>query len=171
MQRTSIGWAIALALLAIPLTEVALFIVVGGAIGLWPTVGLVVATAIAGTALIRLQGLAVLAQARDKMDRGEPPVGDMFHAMGLVIAGVLLLTPGFLTDTLGFILLVPPVRTAIGRFLWARFGAEGRRAGPRDDVIDGEFSRVDPAPEPARRTLPPGEEPDGSRRNSPWNRP
>lgn len=169
MQRTSIGWAIALALLGIPLIEVALFIVVGGAIGLWPTVALVVATAIAGTALIRLQGLAVLAQARVKLDRGEPPVGDMFHAMGLVIAGVLLLTPGFLTDTLGFILLVPAVRTAIGRFLWTRFGAEGGPTGPRDDVIDGEFTRVDPTPEPAPRTLPPGDRPGGPRRDSPWN--
>lgn len=171
MQRTSIGWAIALALLGIPLIEVALFIAVGGGIGLWPTVALVVATAIAGTALIRLQGLAVLAQARVKLDRGEPPVGDMFHAMGLVIAGVLLLTPGFLTDTLGFILLVPAVRTAIGRFLWARFGAEGARAGPAEGVIDGEFSRVDPTPEPAPRTLPPGGPRAGAGRDSPWTKP
>lgn len=166
MQRTSIGWAIALALLGIPLIEVALFIVVGGAIGLWPTIGLVVLTAIIGTTLIRLQGLAVLAQARVKLDRGEPPVGDMFHAMGLVIAGVLLLTPGFLTDALGFLLLVPAVRTMIGRFLWVRFGGE-RRPGPPDDVIDGEFTRVDPAPEPARHRLPPRA---GPSRDSPWNR-
>ncbi len=173
MQRTSIGWAIAAALLGIPLIEVALFVVVGGAIGLWPTVGLVIATAIVGTALIRRQGLAILDQARVKLDRGEPPVGDMFHAMGLVIAGVLLLTPGFLTDTLGFILLVPAVRSAFGRFLWARLG-KGERPGAtaRDDVIDGDYTRVDPAAARARRTLPPGDSKEsGPNPDSPWKQP
>lgn len=168
MQRTSIGWIIAAALLGIPLIEVALFIVVGGAIGLWPTVALVIATAVIGTTLIRLQGLAVLDQARLKLDRGEPPVADMFHALGLVVAGILLLTPGFLTDTLGFILLIPVARTVIGRFLWRRLGATDGRPH-RDDVIDGEFTRVDPSPaEPAPRALPRNRE---SRHDSPWSRP
>jgi len=170
MQRTSIGWFIAAALLGIPLIEVVLFIVVGGAIGLWPTVALVIATAVVGSALIRMQGFTVLDQARDKLDRGEPPVGDMFHALGLVVAGVLLLTPGFLTDTLGFLLLVPAVRTVIGRFLWTRLGGPGP-GYPRDDVIDGEFTHVDPAPAPSARRLPPGaNQGRGPRGDSPWNR-
>jgi UPF0716 protein FxsA len=136
----------------VPLAEIGVFIRVGGWIGLWPTLALTVLTAIIGTLCIRYQGFRLVNQARAQLDAGEAPVFEVISGACLVIAGVLLLTPGFLTDTLGFLLLLPPVR----RFLFDRFiaprvatfagvpGAGGKRAAPRrPDVIEGEFEEVD----------------------------
>lgn len=141
------------AFIAVPVIEIALFIELGGWLGLWPTLALVVLTAVAGTALIRLQGIAVLERARLSMDRGEPPVGELFHGACLLVAGALLLTPGFLTDTLGLGLLVPPIRGFIGNALWRALAAraDGRASPPAGaDVIDGEFEDVTPQSEAER---------------------
>lgn len=108
---------ILLAFIVIPLVEIALFIQIGDWIGLWPTLAAIVLTALAGTALLRIQGLATLARARAEMDRGEVPARELFDALCLVIAGVLLLVPGFFTDAIGLLLFVPPVRTWLRRIL------------------------------------------------------
>ena len=109
---------ILLAFIGVPLIEIALFIKVGGFIGLWPTIAIVIATAVAGTALIRWQGLNTLQQAQQEMEAQRLPVRELFDGVCLLFAGALLLTPGFLTDSVGFALLVPPLRYLLGRYLW-----------------------------------------------------
>ena len=99
---------------AIPIIEIAVFIQAGELIGLWPTIGVVVLTAILGTSLMRAQGLQTLAKAQSQMDQGEMPIGALFDGICILVAGVLLLTPGFVTDTFGFLLLIPPLRQLIG---------------------------------------------------------
>lgn len=99
---------------AMPIIEIAVFIQAGELIGLWPTIGVVVLTAIIGTSLMRAQGLQTLAKAQSQMDQGEMPIGALFDGICILVAGVLLLTPGFVTDTFGFLLLVPPLRQLIG---------------------------------------------------------
>ena len=103
------------AFIAVPLAEIALFIEVGGVIGLWPTLAIVVLTALVGTALLRAQGLATFARAQAALARGDLPMQEVMHGFFLVIAGALLLTPGFLTDAVGMALFVPAVRSALGR--------------------------------------------------------
>lgn len=99
--------------IAVPLIEIAVFIQVGGILGLWPTIALVLLTAVAGTALLRAQGLATLRRAQSSLERGEAPLREVFDGACLLIAGVLLLTPGFVTDAAGLILFLPPVRAGL----------------------------------------------------------
>jgi UPF0716 protein FxsA len=102
-----------LALICVPILEIAVFIQAGAVIGLWPTIGLVVLTAVAGTWLLRQQGLATLARAQRSMEHNRLPVNELFDGLCLLIAGILLLTPGFVTDSLGLLLLVPGIRTLL----------------------------------------------------------
>ena len=111
---------------AVPLVEIALFIEVGGLIGLWPTLLVVVLTAFAGTSLLRAQGLATFARARASLDRGQVPMVEVMHGFFLVIAGALLLTPGFLTDAIGLALFVPAVRRRLGRTIGKWLGAHAK---------------------------------------------
>lgn len=99
--------------IAVPLIEIAVFIQVGGVLGLWPTIALVLLTAVAGTALLRAQGLATLRRAQTSVERGEVPLREVFDGACLLVAGVLLLTPGFVTDAMGLLLFLPPVRTGL----------------------------------------------------------
>jgi UPF0716 protein FxsA len=153
-------------IIGIPLIEIYLFIQVGGSIGVWPTIGLVILTAVIGTALLRQQGLATLARARADLDRQQLPVRELFNGVCLLIGGLLLLTPGFLTDALGFALLIPPLRAILGRGVWAAmarsrnvyFSVSGGPPprGPGGPIIDGEEFGVrrddDDAPaDPSRR--------------------
>ena len=149
-----------LAFLAVPLIEIALFIQVGGAIGLWPTLGIVVLTAIAGTWLVRTQGAMALGDLRGSFSRGTDPSEPLAHGAMIVFAGALLLTPGFFTDAVGFALLLPPVRRAAFQYIRSRVtvqhfemqGGAGPRQSARDDVIDGEFREIDDTPPPKRPT-------------------
>ena len=148
-----------LVFVGVPLIEIALFIQIGGWLTLWPTLAIVVLTAVLGTMLVRRQGGQVLRDAQRAIDELRDPLAPLAHGAFLLFAGALLLTPGFLTDAVGFALLVPAVRTAILR--WAIrnrvhvqvFGASARRgAGPdrarpaRDDIIEPEFRDVSPQP-------------------------
>ncbi|WP_336079693.1 FxsA family protein [Thalassospira sp. CH_XMU1448-2] len=108
------GFYVLAIFVAMPIIEIAVFIQAGELIGLWPTIGIVILTAILGTSLMRAQGLQTLAKAQSQMDQGEMPIGPMFDGICILIAGVLLLTPGFVTDTMGFLLLVPPLRQLVG---------------------------------------------------------
>ena len=109
-KRPPIGLFLLVAFILVPLAEIAVLIEVGGWLGLWPTLGLIVLTAVIGAWMLRHQGLAVLHRAQQQMQQGAPPVAEVFEGFCLVIAGALLLTPGFLTDSVGGLLLVPPVR-------------------------------------------------------------
>lgn len=111
--------------LAVPVIEIALFIAVGERIGLWTTIGIVILTAVVGTTLLRMQGLAVLSQARADLESNRLPVAGIIDGVFLLVAAVLLLTPGFLTDTLGFLLFVPQIRRAIGRSIISWFKVHG----------------------------------------------
>ncbi|MFH1805723.1 MAG: FxsA family protein [Pseudomonadota bacterium] len=148
---------ILIAFIAIPIIEIAVFIQAGALIGLWPTIAIVILTAVAGTALMRAQGLQTLARAQQEMDQGNMPLGPLFDGLCLLIAGMLLLTPGFVTDTIGFLLLVPPLRKAIGAGLILKLMKSGKfrmnvggrpmGGGPRGEmggrgqgpIIDGDF--------------------------------
>lgn len=148
--------------LAVPVAEIAIFIQVDSLIGLWPTLGGIVLTAVIGAALVRAQGLAALGRAQAQLERNAVPINEVFTAACLLIAGAMLLTPGFLTDTIGFLLLIPGLRNSIGRSVLGLLKRGGRfttfTAGPAgpggpgfrgpygrgDGVIDGEYETVDP---------------------------
>jgi UPF0716 protein FxsA len=114
------GLLILIAFISVPMIEIGLFVQVGGAIGLWPTLFIVVATAVAGTALLRHQGLSALTRLQQSLERGEAPLDPVFDGFCLLAAGILLLTPGFFTDTIGFALFIPPVRRALRRIILSK---------------------------------------------------
>ena len=102
-----------------PIAEIAVLIKVGGAIGGLTTIGIVILTAVIGTAMLRQQGIATLNKAQQRMQKGEMPAQQMLEGLLLLIGGVLLLTPGFITDFFGFCTLIPISR----RFLAAKLSA------------------------------------------------
>ena len=102
-----------LILLVVPIIEIALFILIGGEIGLGWTLLLILVTAIVGTVLLRSQGLATMERIRTETRAGRVPGRELAHGLMLLVAGILLLTPGFFTDTLGFLLFVPQLRDGI----------------------------------------------------------
>lgn len=99
----------------VPILEIAAFIKIGGLIGVVPTLIGCVVTAIIGAYLVRLQGFGVLRQAQEAMARQELPIGQLAHGVFILIAGVLLMTPGYVTDAMGFLLLVPAVRMRLAK--------------------------------------------------------
>jgi len=150
---------ILLAFILVPIAEIAVFIKAGEMIGLGWTLAVIILTAVIGTALLRQQGLKVLSQTQEKLNRGEMPVGELFTGLCLLVAGALLLTPGFITDTLGLTLLFRPTRLIWGQILvrlqrarrrrpqGGPFGGQGggagggeREPGPRRTVIiEGDY--------------------------------
>ena len=170
------GLIILAAFIAVPLIEIGLFIQVGGLIGLWPTLLIVFATAIAGTTMLRHQGLGALARLQESLDKGEAPIEPVFDGFCLLAAGLLLLTPGFFTDTIGFLLFIPPLRAGLRRltaqriqmraqahgghasgasFHWQSGPGPNHPGGPAPsgpmgggDVIDGEYTDVSDVNDP-----------------------
>jgi len=144
-------WLFAL-FVAVPLIEIALFVTVGGWLTLWPTLGIVLATGVLGTFLLHRQARAVLADLRRSSQGLGNPLSPLAHGALIVIAGVLLLTPGFLTDAVGLAMLVPGVRRAViaelaRRVQWdhVSFSRSQTRQG---GVIDGSYTDLDGAPPP-----------------------
>lgn len=99
--------------IVVPLIEIALLIQLGSVIGLLATIGIVIATAVIGTSLLRSQGFGVLARANQTMQSGKVPVEPVVEGVLLLIAGAFLLTPGLLTDAFGFSLLAPFIRRRV----------------------------------------------------------
>jgi UPF0716 protein FxsA len=139
--------------LSVPLIEISLFIQVGGWLGLWPTLGIVVATAIAGTFLVRSQGSEALQRLRRSFDELRDPTETLAHGAMILFSGALLLTPGFFTDAVGFALLVPGVRSFLIRRIKERVelrtvstgSPHWRPSHPVDsEVIEGEYEVHDP---------------------------
>lgn len=125
----------------VPLAEIAGFVLVGQAIGLWPTLLGVVVMALLGAALIRWQGFAVLGKMRSALDENRLPGRELADAMLIGLAGLLLLLPGFVSDVFGLLLLIPAVRTLIYRGAAARMGVAMGPSSPRgsrriDGVVD-----------------------------------
>ena len=115
--------------LLVPLVEIYFLIKVGNVIGAVPTIALVVFTALLGAMLLRFQGLATLMRSRQVMAQGQLPALEMLEGVLLVFAGALLLTPGFVTDVIGFIFLVPPFRQAIIRWFLSKSEFQVRQFG------------------------------------------
>ncbi len=145
--------------IVVPLVELYLIIEVGGLIGALWTVLLVVLTAFIGVSLLRIQGFSTLERARRNMESGTLPAMEMMEGMMLAVGGALLITPGFITDTLGFLCLIPPTRRAMIAWLVRRstihaegFVTRGGQHHPRGHgeqshhqgrTIEGEFQRKD----------------------------
>ncbi len=104
------GLALFTVMIVVPILEITVFILVGRYIGLWPTLACILLTALVGTVIIRFQGIGLIAAARKSIAAGEAPVGEVLQGLALFVAGALLITPGFITDTLGFLLLIPALR-------------------------------------------------------------
>lgn len=159
------GFILLLLFIGVPIVEIAVFIQVGDVIGLWPTLIIVILTAVIGTYLLRQQGLSTLMRAQTALNEGRVPAEEMFDGICLVLAGAFLLTPGFVTDSVGFLLFFPPfrafMRKHIKKFIIKRgnihvVGPDGRPVhphGPQDPpkpqskVIDADFEEIDPNPD------------------------
>jgi len=153
MKGSNYMWLL-FAFIIVPVIEIALFIKVGGFIGLWPTLLIVILTAIAGTYLVRSQGLLALGQVQKSFNDMRDPTEPLVHGAMILFSGVLLLTPGFFTDAVGFALLVPAIRRAAFQAIRARvniqsFGSAGDaqqrqkyRPDHGSDVIDGEYTEL-----------------------------
>ncbi len=145
----------------VPILEIATFIQVNNVIGLGWTLASILLTAVIGAFLVRQQGFKALNEARMQSARNEIPVTPVIHGVFILAAGMLLLTPGFVTDAIGFLFLVPPFRLLVAGKVWAWISAnmdvqvmhpgtepgDGQRRPPHDDefdiVIDGEAVEVD----------------------------
>jgi len=147
--------------IVVPVVEMWVLIQVGSEIGALPTIGLVLLTAMIGLALLRKQGASALLRANQRMEAGQLPAEEMVEGIFLAVGGALLLTPGFVTDALGFACLIPGLRQwLIGKALkkvifratssagftsYSTFGGEEPEGEKRSsgDVIEGEFKRQD----------------------------
>ena len=129
-------------LLVIPVVEIGAFILVGGQIGLWPTLLMILVTAVIGSFLLRVQGLSLINKVQTEVAAGKVPGKELGHGVMIVVAGIFLLTPGFVTDTIGFLLFVPPIRNMIWSFVASRITVNMPNMG-------GRLSR---RPEPSPRT-------------------
>lgn len=138
-------------LIGIPIVEISVFVEIGGEIGALNTIILTILTAIAGMALLRYQGVSVLLKAQENLNSGISPVNEIFNGILLAVAGLFLLIPGFVTDALGFLLFLPPLRNSIAKFLSTRTsfvqnpnarGFQSHSYQQDSTVIEGEYSVV-----------------------------
>ena len=150
----------------LPFVELALLIMVGSAIGFWWTLAIILGTGVLGIAVLMENGMSAPVRIQEAMLRGEPPVAPMFEAALVVTAGVLLVTPGLVADALGLMLLIPPLRRLLARWIAVAFvgvapeetagrdrsgrprpGMRPEAQQPREPgsgpVIEGEFERLD----------------------------
>ena len=136
-----------LVFILVPIAEIAGIIQVGEAIGVWWTIALLIADSVLGSMLMRSQGRAAWRRFNAAVAEGRPPAREVLDGVLVIFGGALLLTPGFLTDVLGLLFLLPPTRAVVRRLLVRRFavrmiasvtGPRGsRRAGPRPFDVDG----------------------------------
>lgn len=139
--------------LVIPIIEVFVLIKAGDIIGVWPTIFLVISTAVIGAGLLRQQGLSVLTRFQQNMGKGKIPAQEMVEGIILAVGGALLMTPGFVTDTIGFLCLLPFSRHFIAKKIIERstIQVKAQMGGfsqasyrqPDEDVIEGEYSEVE----------------------------
>lgn len=143
------AWMVVLAVVALPVIEIALFIKSSQWIGLLPTIALAIGAGAVGIAMVRAQGTGTLLRVRAQLDRGEVPLTEAFDGICLGVAGGLLLLPGFFTDILAILLLLPPVRVALRLWLAGHMrsvvvtGRQPPRPPAQPPVIDGDFTVVE----------------------------
>lgn len=158
---------ILLGIILVPLVEIAVFIMVGDAIGIIPTILLTVLTAVAGTIMLRQQGLSLVMRMQSELDAGRVPGEDLMHGAMIVIASLLLLLPGFVTDAIGLLLFVPPIRDMLARYIVSRSnvvivqsGTSYRRQDGVVDLDEDDWSRKEGEPDTDGQNPP---------QISPWN--
>jgi UPF0716 protein FxsA len=178
--------------IVLPIAEIAVFIEAGRAIGVAPTIAITLATTLLGSALLRAQGFVAMQRFMECVERNEPPLLPVVDGMGILIAGVLLMVPGFITDALGILLFIPPIRRALGRAMFRQMLARGqvrfryygespepirpRPKGPGKrlpgNVVDAEFETVDPRDEKEKPTPvePANDETKPGNQHSPWRK-
>lgn len=146
------AWVFLIIFVGVPLIELSVLIEVGSDIGAFPTILLCLLTAAVGLSLIRMQGLKVVADLQNAGASGQPIVEPLVHGFFLLVAGVCLFFPGFITDAIGGLLLVPPIRLALGRLGLAGAAARGSKSfyyshrgdnGKATIIIDGDFTETD----------------------------
>ncbi|TRX53146.1 FxsA family protein [Thalassomonas sp. M1454] len=123
--------------IAMPIVEIMVLMKVGSIFGVLPTIALVILTAWAGAAMVRQQGLATFQSVQGKLNQGELPSDEIVAALLLLVAGVMLLTPGFITDGFGLLLLWPVSRAKIVKMLQKHFVVAQSRRG---NVFEGQFT-------------------------------
>jgi UPF0716 protein FxsA len=135
-------------ILLLPFAEIAGFVIVGREVGVLPTLGLVVLSSIVGFALLRIQGLDILGRIRREMERGNVPGREMTHGVMILLAGFLLMLPGFITDIFGLLLFIPWIRDGVWSFAGRKIVATGasfraHRRGPDDHRKTGKTIDLD----------------------------
>ncbi|PIE24024.1 MAG: biotin--acetyl-CoA-carboxylase ligase [Neptuniibacter caesariensis] len=131
----------------VPIIEITVLINVGEAIGAWNTVGLVLLSAFIGVNMLRYQGLSTLARAQQRANQGEIPGQEMVEGIVLAVGGALLITPGFVTDVIGFSCLIPYTRQAFAKSLMSRFrviATEQRHHASAQFYSSDSFQQADP---------------------------
>ena len=135
-----------IAFIAVPIIEIALFIQIGGFLGLFPTLAVVLITAITGTYLVRAQGLSVLLQLQSRFREMNDPSEPLAHGAMILFSGALLLTPGFFTDFIGFLLLIPNVRATVFRKVKERINIQKSnfetQFSSSQNIYEGEYEPV-----------------------------
>lgn len=119
----------------VPLVELALLIKLGNVIGLWPTIFIVIGTGVLGAALARSQGTQVISAIRAEVAEGRPPTEGLINGLLVLVGGVVLLTPGLLTDLLGFSLLIPSTRNWFKKKLQSRLRKYAERSSGSATII------------------------------------
>ena len=142
--------------LLIPIIEIFFLIKVGEVIGAWPTIILVVLTAVIGAALLRQQGLSTLARLQQNLGQGKLPAQEMIEGILLAVGGALLMTPGFVTDTIGFLCLLPVTRQWLAKAIIKRSAmqmqikmggfAQGSQWEQDINTVEGEYTVVEDDP-------------------------
>ena len=144
------GLILLLLFVGFPVLEISVFISIGALIGLWPTLAVIVATAMVGAFFVKKQGLATLYSAQQNINNGQLPVEELFDGLFLIVSGLLLITPGFVTDGVGFLLFLPQFRVLLKRFIsnvlvartTARVYTNTGHTKPNNPIIDGEFEEL-----------------------------
>lgn len=113
---------------AVPILELAIFVQVSNLIGFFPALALIVLFSVSGAWLVKKEGLGVWRRANTQLERGEVPAAELVNGVLILLAGALMLVPGFLTDALGLLLLIPPTRALVRLLLLRRFERRVRAA-------------------------------------------
>lgn len=148
---------ILLALIAVPVVELFVFIEIGAEIGAGPVIAATFATAFIGLAIARNQGIGVMRQMQAQINEGRPPVEGLVHGFFLLLAGIALAIPGLVTDLLGAVLLIPLARIRLGRSILSRFADRAKQTDGGVTIIEADYTvdTTGPADAPEKR-LPPG---------------
>lgn len=128
----------------IPLIEITLIIEIGQIIGAFHTIVLIVFTAAVGVGLLKIQGTSTITRAQQQLDNGQLPAQDLIEGVMLLLAGALLLTPGFFTDVIGFLILTPHIRNLLAANLLKHILVKQVNGYTAENgtVIEGEFHEI-----------------------------